>query len=109
MEVSCHKLPLKEVSRHSRKRLSGAEKKVKKEKEKSAVKRAIPPATFSRVVREVAGDEDIKYGKDAMKMLQTVVEDRFIKLCASGYACSKHAGRETLKKEDILLVLSLGK
>jgi histone H3/H4 len=100
--------PIVAVKRKYNKK-SRAERNVRLEQKSSASTRAIPSSRFAKIIKEIARRDvpDIKFGKAAVRMLQTIVEDTFITKANKAYKCSLHAGRQTLKVEDWTLALLL--
>jgi histone H4 len=71
---------------------------------------AIPKANFDRLTREIAQDYydgDLRFSEGVIELLQLVVEDYMIDLCADAYRCTLFAGRDTIQPKDIHLAWSI--
>lgn len=61
----------------------------------------LPRTTFSRFVREVTNDSNIRYNQDAVEALQTAVEDYATKIFEGSNVLAEVAGRDTVYVEDM--------
>jgi DNA-binding protein len=59
-------------------------------------------ATMERIIRKGSG---LRVSEDAAKELGTYLEDEGVRISQQAAIFSKHAGRKTITKEDIRLVL----
>lgn len=67
---------------------------------------AFPEASFARFAREKAQDymdEEIRFSKDALTMLQVYLEERIIKLFREANKLALHANRQSVMPVDLRL------
>lgn len=72
---------------------------------------AIPKANFDRLTREIAQDykDDLRFSEGVIELLQLVVEDYMVDVCADAYRCTLFAGRDTIQPKDIHLAREIRK
>ena len=62
----------------------------------------VPLAVADRIIRKGSG---LRVGADAAEFLAEILEERGIEIASSAGKFAKHAGRKTVKAEDIKLVI----
>lgn len=65
-----------------------------------AVKKALPLAAMEKILKRAGAD---RVGEDAKAQLRDMLEDYAMKVAGAAASYSKHAGRKTVKAEDIQL------
>lgn len=60
----------------------------------------IPLAPLARILKKAGAD---RVSNDAVKALRDVVEDYALEVAANSVTLGRHAGRKTVKSEDIKL------
>ncbi len=65
-----------------------------------AVKKALPLAAMEKILKRAGAD---RVGEDAKAELRNMLEEYAMKVATAAASYSKHAGRKTIKAEDIQL------
>lgn len=89
-----------------------AKQEVNREQKRSGESRSITPARFERLLKSTGNDiagMKIKYSASFIEITQTIVEEYFINMCNKARRVMEHAGRETLKTDDLDLARALVK
>ncbi len=66
---------------------------------------AIPKAIFENITRTLT--DELRFSKGVFILFQIVVEKYIIELCEKSYLCTLHSNRDTIKPEDIDLILRI--
>ena len=64
------------------------------------VKKALPLAAMEKIMKRAGAD---RVGEDAKAQLRDMLEEHAMNVGASAASFAKHAGRKTVKAEDIIL------
>jgi histone H3/H4 len=70
-----------------------------------AVKKALPLAAMEKILKRAGAD---RVGEDAKAQLRDMLEEHAMRMSEQAASYAKHAGRKTVKAEDISLAFKNG-